>query len=89
MIDNIFYLDREKLEQAARLDAREALEHLTQSEVIRLVLDGQYTPQELDSAFRNMKREIVKLQNENYADKAEIVRLRRFTELLTMTEGDK
>ena len=88
MIDNI-YLDREKAEQVERLDAREALEHLTQSEVIRLVLDGKYTPQELDSAYRNMKREIVKLQNENYADKAEIVRLRRFTELLTMTEGDK
>lgn len=85
MIDNI-YLDRDKLEQAERLDAREALEHLKQSEVIRLVLDGKYTPQELDSAFRNMKKEIVKLQNEAFSDKAEIVRLRRFTELLTMTE---
>ena len=88
MIDNI-YFDREKAEQAERLDAREALEHLKQSEVIRLVLDGKYTPQELDSAYRNMKREIVKLQNENFTDKAEIMRLRRFTELLTMTEGDK
>lgn len=88
MIDNI-YFDREKAEQAERLDAREALGHLKQSEVIRLVLDGKYTPQELDSAFRNMKREIVKLQNEAFSDKAEIVRLRRFTELLTMTEVDK
>ena len=85
MIDDI-YLDREKLEQAERMDAREVLEHLKQSEVIRLVLDGQYTPQELDSAFRNMKREIVKLQNEAFSDKAEIMRLRRFTEFLTMTE---
>lgn len=85
MIDDI-YLDREKMEQAERLDAREALEFLKQSEVVRLVLDGKYTPQELDSAFRNMKREIVKLQNEAFSDKAEIMRLRRFTELLTMTE---
>ena len=87
MIDNI-YLDREKLEQAERLDAREALEHLKQSEVIRMVLDGKFTPHELDSAYRNMKKEIVKLQNENYANKAEIMRLRRFTELLTMKEAD-
>ena len=88
MIDNI-YLDREKAEQADRLDAREALEFLKQSEVVRLVLDGKYTPKDLDSAYRNMKKKIVKLQNESFADKAEIMRLRRYIELITMPEVEK
>lgn len=64
----------------------EQFEYLKQSETVRLVLAGKHTPQELDRAFRNMKKQIVKLQNEAFADKAEIMRLKRYIELLTMAE---
>ena len=66
----------------------EQFEYLKQSETVRLVLAGKHTPQELDRAFRNMKREIVNLQNEAFADKAEIMRLKRYIELLTMAEEE-
>lgn len=57
MIDDI-RLERQKEEQAEFLNAREKMEYLKKSEVVRLVLDGKYTPQELDSAYRNMKKRI-------------------------------
>lgn len=66
----------------------EQFEYIKQSETVRLVLAGKHTPQELDRAFRNMKREIVKLQNEAFADKAEIMRLKRYIELMTMAEEE-
>ena len=66
----------------------EQLEYLKQSETVRLVLEGKHTPQDLDSAYKNMKKQIVKLQNESFADKAEIVRLRRYIELLTRAEEE-
>ncbi len=64
----------------------EQFEYLKQSETVQLVLAGKHTPKELDRAFRNMKKQIVKLQNEAFADKAEIMRLKRYIELLTMAE---
>jgi nitrogen fixation/metabolism regulation signal transduction histidine kinase len=66
----------------------EKLEYLKQSETVRLVLEGKHTPQDLDSAYKNMKKQIVKLQNESFADKAEIMRLRRYIELLTRAEEE-
>lgn len=87
MIDDI-RLQSEKLNQARTWDAIKALEKLQQSELIRMVLDGKYTPKDLDNAYRNMKAQIVKLQNESYADKAEIMRLKRYIELITMPEVD-
>ena len=88
MIDDI-RLQSEKLHQAKRLDAIQTLELLQQSEVIRMVLDGKYTPKDLDKAYRNMKAQIVKLQNEQFTDKAEIMRLRRYIELITYPEVEK
>ena len=66
----------------------EQLEYLKQSETVRLVLEGKHTPQDLDSAYMNMKKQIIKLQNEQFADKAEIMRLRRYIELLTRAEEE-
>ena len=88
MIDDI-RLQSEKLHQARTWDAIQTLEKLRQSEVISMVLDGKYTPKDLDSAYRNMKARIVKLENESFADKAEIMRLRRYIELITMPEVEK
>lgn len=88
MIDDI-RLQSEKLNQARTWDAIKTLEKLRQSELISMVLDGKYTPKDLDNAYRNMKAQIVKLQNESFADKAEIMRLRRYIELITMPEVEK
>lgn len=88
MIDNI-RLESEKLEQARTWDTIKLLAKLQESEVIRLVIDGKFTPHELDSAYRNMKAQIVKLQNEQFADKAEIMRLKRYIELITYPEVEK
>lgn len=87
MIDDI-RLKSEKIQQAKTWDAIKTLELLEQSEVIRMVIDGKYTPKDLDSAYRNMKNKIVALQNESFADKAEIMRLRRYIELLSIPEVD-
>ena len=88
MIDDI-RLQSEKVNQARTWDAIKALEQLRQSEVVSMVLDGKYTPKDLDNAYRNMKAQIVKLQNESYADKAENMRLKRYIELITMPEVEK
>ena len=88
MIDDI-RLESEKQRQAKTWDAIKMMEKLAQSEVIRMVIDGKYTPKDLDSAYRNMKQKIVRLQNEQYADKAEIMRLKRYIELLTISEVEK
>ena len=88
MIDDI-RLAEEKLQQARTWDAIKELERLQESEVIRMVMDGKFTPKEIDSAFRKMKAQIVKLENQHFADQAEIMRLKRFTELLTMPEVEK
>ena len=87
MIDDI-RLQSEKLHQAKTWDAIKALEKLQESEVIRMILDGRHTPKDVDNAFRNMKQRIIKLENESYADKAEIVRLRRYIELISVAEVD-
>lgn len=88
MIDDI-RLESEKQHQAKTFDAIRELERLQQSEVIRMVISGKHTPKDLDSAYRNMKQKIVKLQNEQFADKAEIMRLKRYIELLTISEVEK
>lgn len=88
MIDDI-RLEEQKMMQAKTFDAIKALDQLRQSEVVSMVLDGKYTPKDLDSAYRNMKARIVKLENESYADKAEIMRLKRYIEMITMPEVEK
>lgn len=81
MIDD-FKLERQKEEQAEFLNAREKLEYLKQSEVVRMVLDGKYTPQELDSAYRNMKKRIREQEYTHQLDLSTIVAYRRQMELL-------
>lgn len=84
MIDDI-RLERQKAEIAVFLNAREKLEYLKQSEVVRMVLDGKYTPQELDSAYRNMKKRIREQEYTHQLDLSTIVAYRRQMEL--MMEG--
>lgn len=81
MIDDI-RLERQKEEIAVFLNAREKLEYLKQSEVVRMVLDGKYTPQELDSAYRNMKKRIREQEYTHQLDLSTIVAYRRQMELL-------
>ena len=38
------------------------IEYLKQSEVVRLVLDGKFTPDELDSAYRNLRKRVRQLE---------------------------
>ena len=78
MIDD-FKLESQKQEFADRMDK---LEYLKQSEVVRLVLEGKHKPQELDSAFRNMKKRIRELEYTHQLDLSQIVSLRRQIELL-------
>ena len=78
MIDD-FKLESQKQEFADRMDK---LEYLKQSEVVRLVLEGKHKPQELDSAFRNMKKRIRELEYTHQLDLSQIVAMRRQIELL-------
>lgn len=76
-------LESQKQEMSERLDARQKLEYLKQSEVVRLVLDGKYKPAELDSAYRNMKKRIREQEYTHQLDMSQIVALRRQIEMLT------
>jgi len=62
--------------------AEEKIAYLMQSETINLVLRGKYKPKEIDSAMRNMKKQIEELKYQSFLDKSEIVRLRRQVEFL-------
>ena len=59
------------------------LEYLKQSEIVRLVLAGKYTPKGIDNAFRKMKRRIREQEHTHILDMAQIVAYRRQIELLT------
>ena len=61
----------------------EMLEFLKQSETIQLVISGKYTPKDLDSALRNMKKRIRELEHIRQLDMAQIVEQRRQIEMLT------
>lgn len=47
---------------------KEMLDYLTQSEVIRLVVEGKYKPWELDSAYRNMKTRMREMEHTHILD---------------------
>lgn len=38
------------------------LEYLQESECVRLILEGKFTPADLDSAFRNLRRRVRDLE---------------------------
>ena len=48
------------------------LEYLMESECVRLVLDGKLSPQELDSAFRNLRRRVRDLERQRTEQAVEI-----------------
>lgn len=81
MIDDI-RLESQKIEQAKTWDAIKSLEKLRQSEVIRMVLEGKHRPEDLDSAYRNMKKRIRELEFTHQLDMSQIVALRRQIEIL-------
>lgn len=58
------------------------LDYLKESETIRLVIEGKYTPKELDMIIRNMKKHMRELEHTHQLDIAEVVNLRRRIELL-------
>ena len=62
--------------------AEDRLELLLKSEVVRLIDEGKYTPFDLDSAMRNMKRQIEEMKYQHFLDLSELVRLRRQVEFL-------
>ena len=48
------------------------LEYLMESECVRLILDGKFTPQELDSAFRNLRKRVRDLERQRTEQAVEI-----------------
>ena len=48
------------------------LEYLQESECVRLILDGKFTPQELDSAFRNLRKRVRDLERQRTEQAVEI-----------------
>lgn len=66
-----------------KLGPTQKLEYLMQSETIRLIMAGRYTPQELDRTLRNMRKRIREQEHVHQLDLSEVVSLRRQIELLT------
>ena len=71
-----------KREYASMLDAREALEYLKQSEVVRLVLAEKYTPQDVDNAFRKLRKRVQELEHTHILDEENVKAYREQVELL-------
>ncbi len=61
----------------------EQLQYLMQSELVRLVLSGKYTPQQLDSAFKNLRKRVQNLEHTHQLDLTQAVAYRRQIEFLT------
>lgn len=60
----------------------ELITYLKRSEAIRLVIDGKYTPKDLDNSIKNMRRRIEELQTTHQLDMAEIALQRRQIDFL-------
>lgn len=60
----------------------EMLDYLKQSETVQLIIDGKYTPKDLDSCIRNMKKRICELEHIRQMDMAQIVEQRRQIDFL-------
>ena len=58
------------------------LEYLEGSETIMLVVNGKYTPKDLDNCIRNMKKRIRELEHLHQLDMAQIVEQRRQIDFL-------
>ncbi len=76
-------LSEQKKDYATMFDAREVLEYLKQSEVIRLVLAEKYTPQDVDNAFRNLRKRVQELEYTHILDAEDIKAYRLQVEILT------
>ncbi len=79
-------LTRQKTYYAENIANKEMLDHLKKSETIRMVIEGKYSPQDVDNAFRNMKKKIGELEHLRQMDMAEVVGLRRQIELLVRSD---
>lgn len=62
--------------------AMEDLAYLLESETIRLVHTGDFTPQELDSAMRNLRKRVAELEHTHILDMEQIASQRRQIDLL-------
>lgn len=60
----------------------EMLDYLKQSETVQLIIDGKYTPKDLDTCIRNMKKRIQELEHIREMDMAQIVEHRRQIDFL-------
>ena len=60
----------------------ERLNWLLTSEVVRMVMDGQFTPSEVDSAFRNLRKRVAELEHRHELDMEQIASQRRQIDLL-------
>lgn len=75
-------LSAQKKDYASMFDARESLEYLKQSEVVRLVLAEKYTPQDIDNAFRNLRKRVQELEHTHILDAENVKAYRKQIELL-------
>ena len=60
----------------------EKLDYLLTSEVVRMVMDGQFTPKEVDNAFRNLRKRVANLEHAHELDEEVIASQRRQIDLL-------
>lgn len=60
----------------------EKLDYLLTSEVVRMVMDGQFTPGEVDNAFRNLRKRVSELEHRHELDMEQIASQRRQIDLL-------
>ena len=60
----------------------EKLDYLLTSEVVRMVMDGQFTPKEVDNAFRNLRKRVAHLEHAHELDEEVIASQRRQIDLL-------
>lgn len=61
---------------------KEKLDYLLKSEVVRMVMDGQFTPRDVDNAFCNLRKRVSELEHRHELDMEQIASQRRQIDLL-------
>ena len=75
-------LTEQKHGYAEIFDDRVALDYLKKSEVVRLVLSEKYTPEDVDNAFRNLRKRVQELEHRHLLDVSQISAYRQQIDVL-------
>jgi len=87
MTDRPMTLEEQKAWLEEHMHTAERLDYIMQSECVRMVLlENKFTPKDLDSAFKRLRKRVRDLEAQHTANMVTIVEQRRQIEMLCEVE---